>query len=152
MPCQPDVVGLGRIVCCLHLPRVLKTLSGVSLCVCVCALMVARILLLVSFLVDYLIQMLYVCVSPEYAEEVWLHHTLVGAFPWRAATANGKPVPEFPGGHDLPVPVSHSAAGRRDGQSTGVHLGLGCGSPVVRMWFRCGQGVSPVVRIWFTWG
>lgn len=37
LPCQPDVVGLGWVLCCLHLPRVLTTLSGKIKCLWVCA-------------------------------------------------------------------------------------------------------------------
>lgn len=59
----------------------------------------------------------------EHPEEVWLHHSRVGAFSGRAAAADGKPVPEFPGGDDVTLPVPHCAARRRDGEAS-VQLSL----------------------------
>lgn len=58
------------------------------------------------------VECVIVLVSAEHAEEVWLHHPLVSAFPRRAAAANGEPVPQLPGGHDLSLTVPHGAAGR----------------------------------------
>lgn len=55
--------------------------------------------------------------NAEHPKEVWLHHPLVGVLPRGTAPANGQPVPQLPGGDDVTLPVSHCAAGRRDGEA-----------------------------------
>lgn len=52
----------------------------------------------------------------EHSEEIWLHHTCICSLSRGTAPANGKPVPQLPGGHDVSLAVPHCAAGCRDGE------------------------------------
>lgn len=55
--------------------------------------------------------------NTEHSEEIWLHYTRVCSLSWGKAPADGQPVPQLPGSHDISVSVSHRAAGRRDGEA-----------------------------------
>jgi len=52
----------------------------------------------------------------EHAEEVQLHHPLLREVPGGESSTDGEPVPELSGGDDVSLAMSHSAAGRRDGE------------------------------------
>ena len=134
LPCQPDVVGYRWVLCCLHVPRVLTTISGKHRPVFFLFLFFLKIYLYIFLhfwsaglvlsvastvlFTSELSHQDFICpfyesmslFITEHSEEIWLHHAFICSLSRRKAPANGQPVPQLPGGHDVSLAVPHCAA------------------------------------------
>lgn len=104
LPCQPDVVRYWWFLCCLHIPRVLPTLSGKcplnalfwtslhfwlaelhSICCIYC--LVYWWTILARFFVSFFNSTSLF--NAEHSEEIWLHYTCICPLSRGKAPANG---------------------------------------------------------------
>lgn len=80
LPCQPNAVRYRRLLGCLHLPRVLQTISGKSLLQQLHRPFYVCSLILINF------TSLFVA---EHAKKVQLHYTFIRSLSWGKAPEDG---------------------------------------------------------------
>lgn len=117
LPCQPDVIRYGRILCCLHFSCLLSPLPGV--CVRSPPTSIHRFYMLCTFSLkgtyyDMYFNTVLSLLTPAHTKKIWLHYPRFSAVSQWWAPANGKPVPQLLRGHDLLLSVPYSLTGCRD--------------------------------------